>query len=445
MKPTTNVLYSTCARGRAAARIAIAALISFLVSSTAPAQLVNGRVISSVYSWEQFDTVAQSHKTTRGYISGILDVGQDNFSLHTHFQAASALQSQLSESPDYRLYYLYLQQKNIAGLADLSLGRMPYFAGVGLGTLDGAQATVRFAQNAYKVTLYGGVNTPVDMTIKGYGSVNNNFVLGGQIVAAPVTDLRASVSYMNRRRERQSYWTLRPDPTTEALPLLIVPPPQEEEYAGVDVSYRFNQTRVYGRYDYDLNLKKTQRGQAEVWYTFSPRLLATANFLFRNPRIPYNSIFTVFDYKSITEYEAGADYFVTTAFRAFVRGAYVQYSGDNSFRYTVGIGNENLDLRYRGNTGYAGELSTISLQGAYPLLENRVVPNAGLTYTSYRLESNAGKESAVGAVLGTTLRFIQALSVDLQGQWVHNVVYKSDFRFFGKINYWFSERLNILH
>ncbi len=117
-----------------------------------------------------------------------------------------------------------------------------------------------------KLTTYGGVNVPADMTVKGYGSVDNNFVVGGQFVVAAVPDMRASLSYMNRRRERESYWTTRPDPTPEALPMLIAPPPQEEEYAGTDVSYKFKEARFYGRYDYDLNLKKTQRGQAGVRY-----------------------------------------------------------------------------------------------------------------------------------------------------------------------------------
>jgi hypothetical protein len=441
MKPSTSALCGNGALGRAVWGIVIAFVITSLLSSLAPAQLVNGRVISSVYTWEKFDTVGSSQKITRGYLSGIFDVGQGGFALHTHFQAAG----DQTEGPDYRLYYLYIQQKDIAGFADLSLGRLPYFAGVGLGTVDGAQAALRFAGNALKLIAYGGVNVPADMTVKGYGSVDNNFVVGGQFVAVPVSDMRASVSYMNRRRERESYWTLRPEIATDALPVWYAPPPEEEEYAGADVSYKFHQVRLYGRYDYDLNLKKTQRGQAEVRYSISPALLATANFLFRNPRIPYNSIFSVFDYKSITEYEAGVDYFVTPMFRAFVRGAYVGYSGDNSFRYTVGIGNENLELRYRGNTGYAGELNTVTLQGACPLLNNRFVPNAAFTYTRYRLETNSDAESAVAAAVGTTLRFIDAVSVDLQGQWVNNIVYKSDFRFFGKINYWFSERLNILH
>ena len=441
MKPSTNVLCRPGICGRAVTRIAIAVAVIFLVSSPAPAQLVNGRVITSVYTWEKFDTVSSSQKITRGYLSGIFDVGQDNFSFHTHFQAAG----DQTQGPDYRLYYLYVGQKNIAGFADLSLGRLPYFQGVGLGTVDGGQVSLRFGGNAYKFTAYGGANTPADMTVKGYSALDNNFVVGGQFVVAALTDMRASVSYMNRHRERESYWTLRPDPTVEALPLLVVPPPEEEEYAGVDLSYRFKDARFYGRYDYDLNLQKTQRGQAGVRYTFSPKLFGTADFLFRNPRIPYNSIFTVFDYKSITEYELGADYYVTPIFRAFARGAYVQYSGDKSFRYTVGIGSENLELRYRGNTGYAGELNTVTLQGAYPLFENRIIPNAGLTYTRYRLDANASSASAVAAALGTTLRFLQAVSVDLQGQWVNNIVYKSDFRFFGKINYWFSERLNLLH
>jgi hypothetical protein len=443
MKPSTIVVCRNGALGKTLYGIAIGVVITFLVSSPAPAQLINGRLISSIYTWEKFDTVGSSRKITRGYLSGILDVGQGNFSLHTHFQMASELKKQLDELPDYRLYYLYVRQKDIAGFADLSLGRLPYFAGVGMGTVDGAQAALRFAGNAYKLSMYGGVNVPVDMTVKGYGSVNNNFVVGGQFVMAAVPDLRASLSYMNRRRERETYWTVRPDPTTDPLPMLIAPPPEEEEYAGADVSYKFNAARLYGRYDYDLNLKKTQRGQAEIQYSFSPTLLATADFIFRNPRIPYNSIFTVFDYKSITEYEAGADYFVTPAFRAFVRGAYVQYSGDHSFRYTVGIGRENVELRYRGNTGYAGELNTITLQGACPLLNNQVVPNAAFTYTRYRLDTNSSVESAVAAALGTTLRFMQAFSLDLQGQWVNNIVYKSDFRFSGKLNIWFSEHLNL--
>ena len=444
MKPSARVVFGHGAFGRAVYGIAIGVAVTCLVSSPAPAQLINGRLISSVYTWEKYDTVGSSRKVTRGYLSGILDVGQGNFSLHTHFQAASELKKQLDELPDYRLYYLYVQQKDIAGFADLALGRLPYFAGVGLGTVDGGQATFRYAGNAYKLTMYGGVNVPADMTVKGYGSVNNNFVVGGQAVVAPVSDLRASVSYMNRRRERESYWTVRPDPTIDPLPMLIVPPPEEEEYAGADVSYKFSDARFYGRYDYDLNLKKTQRGQAGLRYAFSPTVFATADFLFRNPRIPYNSIFSVFDYKSITEYEAGVDYYLTPVYRTFVRGAYVQYSGDRSFRYTVGIGSENLELRYRGNTGYAGELNTVTLQGAYPLLEYRVIPNAAFTYTRYRLDANASTESALSAAVGTTLRFLQVVSLDFQGQWVNNLVYKSDFRFFGKLNIWFSERLNLL-
>ncbi len=439
MKPTITVLCRHGVCGKTAVRIAAAVVITFLLASPSPGQLVNGRVITSVYSWEKFDTVGVSKKITRGYLSGILDLGQNNWSFHTYVQGAA----DQTESPDYRLFYLYAKVKDVAGFADLTLGRLPYFAGVGIGTVDGAQATLRFDRNAYKVTLYGGANTPSDMTVKGYGSLNNRFVVGGQFIMAAVPDLRATVSYVNRRRERESYWTMRPDPSTESLPMFITPPPEEEEYAGADVSYRLENARFYGRYDYDLNLQKTQRGQFGVRYTFSPKLFGTADYIYRSPRIPYNSIFSVFNYKSVTEYEAGVDYYLVPNLRTFVRGAYVQYSGDHSFRYTVGIGREDVELSYRGNTGYAGELNSVTLQGAYPLFENRIVPNAAVSYQRYRLEANADAHSAVAAALGTTLRFYQAVSLDLQGQWVNNFVVKSDFRFFGKINYWFSEHLNL--
>lgn len=429
MKPTTIVA-------------ALAAIV--FMSAPAPGQLINGRLISSVYTWEKFDTVGSSRKIARGFQSAILDIGQGSFSLHTHFQAASELKHQLDELPDYRLYYLYARVKDIAGMADLSLGRMPFFAGVGIGTVDGAQATVRFAENAYKLTLYGGADVPSDMTVKGYGSLKNRFALGGQFVVAAVPDLRASVSYMNRRRERSSYWTIRPDPVMDPLPLLITPEPEREEFAGADLSYTFNEARFYGRFDYDLAMKRTQRTQLGARYTLAPDLIVTGDFIYRMPRIPYNSFFTVFDVSSVTELEGGVDYFVTPVYRAFVRGAYVRYFGDHSFRYTAGIGRENVELTYRGSTGYAGILNTFTLSGVYPLFDNQVVPNAAFSFTRYRLDDNARARSAMAAAVGTTLRFFKAVSLDLQGQWVNNLVMKSDFRFFGKLNIWFSERLNLL-
>jgi hypothetical protein len=217
----------------------------------------------------------------------------------------------------------------------------------------------------------------------------------------------------------------------------------KEQYISGDVSWGISDLNAYGRYDYDLNGKKTQRGQFGLRCYPTSEWVITADYIYRAPRVLYNSFFSVFNASTVNEFEGGVDYRIDPCIRAFGRGAYVKYEGDNSFRYTLGLAHDYCSISYRGNTGYAGELSTITAQCSYPLCDRRVIPTAGITYASYRLNDVAGRENAVAAVLGAILRPIQTLSVDFQGQWLNNKIAKSDFRLFGEINYWFSERLDI--
>jgi hypothetical protein len=62
---------------------------------------------------------------------------------------------------------------------------------------------------------------------------------------------------------------------------------------------------------------------------------------------------------------------------------------------------------------------------------------------SYRIETGSPRLNATSAVLGATLRPVQMISLDLQGQWMNNYIVKSDFRFVGRLHFWFSEHLNI--
>ena len=83
-----------------------------LCSSLSSAQLVNGRLVTSVYTWKQYDSVNVSKSFARGFQSVLLDVTQGDFSLHGNFQGAVMLQKKLDELPDYRLYSGYAQWKN---------------------------------------------------------------------------------------------------------------------------------------------------------------------------------------------------------------------------------------------------------------------------------------------------------------------------------------------
>ncbi len=408
------------------------------------AQQVSGRFITSFDTWEKFDTIGVSHKVLRGFQSAILDIGQGNVSIHTNMQAATTVSDVVTDESDYRLYNLYVKVKDIAGLGDVSLGRIPYFYGVGMGTVDGGILTYRTKDRLYRATLYGGVTPPSDFGLHSIGTVKDKFAIGGQVLLNPLPDLRGGVSYVNRRQPLPSYYTIRANPQTlDGSTVLIVPEPEKEQMGGVDLSYAKPGMSAYGRYDYNFELRKTQYGQVGLRYTVNPDIQVTLYATRREPNVPVGSFFSQFTLKGVSEVEAGADYFVLPGLRTFLRGAYVAYDGDNSFRYSAGIGREDVQLVVRGNTGYAGELASISLQGAHGFFDNHIVPNAGISYMSYKVDAEAPRYNATSAVLGATLRPVSSVSLDIQGQWINNFIMKSDFRFVGRLHFWFSDHLNL--
>jgi hypothetical protein len=72
-----------------------------------------------------------------------------------------------------------------------------------------------------------------------------------------------------------------------------------------------------------------------------------------------------------------------------------------------------------------------------------LIPTLGVSYTSYKLSASENTENTVAASLGLIARPLQMLSVDVQGQWLSNKVYKNDVRLYAGVNFWVSEKLNL--
>jgi hypothetical protein len=122
----------------------------------------------------------------------------------------------------------------------------------------------------------------------------------------------------------------------------------------------------------------------------------------------------------------------------------VNYTDDNSARITLGVATPYGMISYAKNFGYAGELDALSLYTNYRLLNGLFTPSFGLGYSNYKLSSTSPKNSALYILFGTNIRPWRILSFDLQGQYLNNKIYKNDFRFFLKINYWFNTNLKVL-
>jgi hypothetical protein len=62
----------------------------------------------------------------------------------------------------------------------------------------------------------------------------------------------------------------------------------------------------------------------------------------------------------------------------------------------------------------------------------------GLSFTGYKLSDDSEKNNLTSLLAGLNFRPWRELSLDLQGQYMDNQIYKNDFRFLIKANYWFN-------
>lgn len=421
--------------------LAMACIMFPLAGHVALAQLVTGRLSTSIYTWEKFDTVNTSQRYLRGFQTVQLTAAQGDLSLQTYFTGAI---SSPTEAAATRFYNLYFRWANIEKALDLSLGRQAVYAGVGTGTIDGISAKLRLFQD--KVTLLGfGGAAPVI----GYRGIQKNFhdnlSLGVQLVTTVVPGARIGVSYLNRREERDPYWTLRArDTAYVAVPYYVTFEPEAEELLGGNVYYVYGDLfTVYGRYDHDLKYERAARAEGGLRVNVTSQVSLTADYMHRLPRVSFNSIFSAFVQNAVDEIEGGVEYAFTPLVRAFGRIASVSYSDEKSTRWSLGVNSAYGAASYSGSNGYSGELQSVTLQGYYPVLENMVVPSVGVSYASYKLNENEATNSAWSILLGAAYRPASAFSVDLQGQWLANKIYARDIRGFLKFNYWFRERLGL--
>ena len=424
-------------------RGAVVALLLFTLWAPAvQAQMFSGRLVTSFYSWEQYDTVGSSSTYMRAFQVAQLSYKSGNFSVHTYLQGAMNLSSSFGDLGRIRMYNLYARWANIGDVLDVEVGRQAIYAGVGNGTIDGVLLRAKFLQNKLRVIGYWGATvTPRYTGVR--KNWHDNRAIGGQIITTAVRGLRLGISYMNRNEEREPYATLRArDTTFEAYPYAISNDSRSQEFMSGDAYYTYGRIfSLYGRYDYDLYFSKTSRAQGGARVNVTKALALTGDYIFRSPRISYNSIFSAFVDNSVSELEGGVEYGFTRFIRAFARYARVSYTDAESNRWTIGVNNGYGSISYSGSDGYAGQLQSFNFTGSYPVMENKLVPTLGFNFASYRLSPEDDREEALSVLLGLIVRPMRSLWFDGQLQWLTNRAYSNDLRLQLKLTYWFAQSL----
>ncbi len=270
-------------------------------------------------------------------------------------------------------------------------------------------------------------------------SWSDDFIAGGRVVTTALKDFRIGLSYINKNFKADEYTATRLDENLNPIQVLIQNKSNQYQFASAEVSYEMPKTfTIDTRYDYDLNFMQTSKFEVYGTYDQLDKLGVNVYYNYRSPKIRYNSIFAVFDYGNTQEIEGGLNYKINKIFTLTGKVANVTYTDENSQRITAGVISNYGSLTYRKNLGYAGEMDAVSLYTAYTFLEGLLTPSVGVSYTNYKLSDDAETDNLTTLLAGCNIRPYRTLSLDIQGQYLNNKIYKDDVRLFAKINYWFN-------
>ncbi len=414
----------------------------FGLSASVYSQNINGRFSSSLYTFERFDTAGTSNIYARTFQMLTLNFGKQNVWLRTNLNLEGELSEELINNPRLRFYNLYLDVKNIWDLLSFKLGRQPLFNSVAGGVFDGATLGLKY--EGYKFKVYYGGNVPSYQKLKLTDSWKDDYVFGGEITVYALQDLRFALKYINKNFRNISYSASRFDANLNPITKEIENNSRQYQFVTAEVSYaKQDKFRIDTRYDYDINFNTTSKLELSGRYEEVDDLGITMYYNYREPRIRYNSIFSVFDYGNTWEIEGGLDYRIANAYTVIGKFANVSYKKETSQRLTLGVSSPYGTLTGRKSFGYAGEMDAVSLYTALTTLEGLLTPSLGLSFTSYKQSKLSPRNELITLLAGFNLRPWRVVSFDVQGQFLNNKIYKNDWRLFFKLNFWFNSNLDL--
>lgn len=400
-------------------------------------QNLNGRFTSSFYTFERYNSTSNSETFIRTYQALNANFNYDKISLRTRFNYESNIGNALDNDPRMRFYNLYFEARDLLNAVTIKLGRQPLFTPVAGGLFDGVNIKIKYS--GFALTGFYGGNVPAYQKLELTDDFSNDFVLGGRLESNAIENLQLGISYIDKNFKPVDYYANRLDENLDPVTVLIQSKSNQYKYLSGDAWYNYNSiVDLNARYEYDLNFNETSKLEFDGRVKATDDLGINVYYNFREPKIRYNSIFSVFNYGSSQEIEGGFDFRVKGLYTLFVKAGDVTFDKEHSTRITVGANTDLGSFSYRKNLGDAGELDAISLYSAKSFANGFITPSIGITYTNYKLSKDDAPNTITAFLAGVNLRPWRTFSFDLQGQYFDNKIYKNDLRLLVKVNYLFN-------
>lgn len=404
------------------------------------AQNLNGSITSSFYTFERFDTLNTSDTFIRNFEALSLNLNYKKISLRTRMNFETNLSNSLDNDPRMRFYNLYFEARDIFDLFTLKLGRQPLFTPVAGGLYDGVN--LKFRYSGISITGFYGGNVPAYQKMKITDNLKNDYVLGGKFNVTFLDHFNFGLSYIDKNFKPLDFTAWRLDGNLNLIQVLIEQKSNQYKFLTAEASYFADGKMNFDtRFEYDVNFKAMSKFEVNGRVQATDALGVDVYYNFREPKIRYNSIFSVFDYGNSQEIEGGIDYKFSKDIMVFGKYGNVTYKDENSSRLNVGTTTKYGSLSYRKTFGYAGELDVISIYTAHSFANGFITPSVGIAFSTYKLSKDSEVNNITTILGGVNLRPWTDFSFDLQGQYFNNKIYKNDFRILFKVNYWFNTNL----
>ncbi|MEW5843818.1 MAG: hypothetical protein AB1775_11200 [Bacteroidota bacterium] len=401
------------------------------------AQNLNGSISSTFYTFERFDTAKTSDSFLRTYETLALNFNYQTISVRTRMNYESNIGNALASDPRLRFYDLYFEARNIVDMFTLKLGRQPLFTPVAGGLFDGVN--LKFKYDNVSLTGYYGGNVPAYQKLEVTNDFKNDYVIGGKFEIFFLEHFNFALGYINKNFKPVDYNALRLDANLDPVTILIQQNSNQYKFLSADASYFLpGVANIDTRYEYDMNFQTTSKFELDGRVQATDKLGVDIYYNFREPKIRYNSIFSVFNFGNSQEIEGGVDYKFCSDLTVFGKFGNVKYEDDNSQRLNVGVYTKYGSVSFRKTFGYSGELNGVSLYTAHSFADGFVTPSFGISFINYKLDKNSDVNNITSVLAGVNLRPWRNLSFDLQGQYFNNKIYKNDYRILFKVNHWFN-------
>lgn len=420
-------------------RLILIILVLAFISAPAFSQVISGRLFTSFYSWERevFGAGAEKYtQTYNGAIFHVRELGHKNLSFHTYVRMGNTLVGEGLDM-DHKLYNAYFEWTDIGDRADLTVGRQFVWAGVGNGTMDGAKVEVDL-QKYGKIGAYAGTLAPLRESWKLDSWSKSNML--GAYYRGSLQETDFQLSWVRKERE-SSKFSIPFGGSTQTFGGYGL----TAQLIGLDASRKItDKVKLFIRTEgtlpgthRELNL---DRFEATADFAVTPRLTVSGQYYYRNPRQNLNSIFSYFSQVNNQEFWFNAYYRLNSTWSLYGGWAHIAFDTDNSQRLNLGFSSQYLSGGFYKYTAYSGDMDNFTLAGQYPVRENLWVKcTAGIG--RYKVHDDySDYNNLITSSAGISYKPRQSVSFDIEGQNLKNSLSKSDFRLYGRINYWFFVR-----